>query len=62
MEPYDIIDKYYNALPNLKNILVRHSEKVAERSLIIADRHPELKADKIFLKEGRDVRGTRILL
>lgn len=47
-----IIDKYYPEDNGLKNILVKHSEKVAEKALRIVDRHPELGANRRFVEEA----------
>lgn len=47
-----IIDKYYPSESELRRILLNHSRGVAEKALRIADRHPELRLDKEFLKEA----------
>ena len=53
MTPVDtIIRKYYASNPALMNILVRHSEAVAQKALSIAKAHPELEADLTFLEEA----------
>ena len=50
---YDqIIDLYYSEDATLRRILVEHSECVARRALLIADRHPELCLDRNFLIEA----------
>lgn len=52
MSPLELIEKYYNKQENLKNILLTHSRQVAQRSLLIACKHPELKADTDFLENA----------
>ncbi len=47
MNPIDIINKYYPEENELRHILLTHSRSVADKSLWIADRHPELSLDKI---------------
>ncbi len=47
-----LIDKYYKDNDELRTILIRHSEDVANRALQIADRHPELKLNRDFLYEA----------
>ena len=49
MNPVEIIDKYYQEGSELRHILLTHSRSVADKALQIADRHPELKADRDFL-------------
>ena len=52
MDYQSIIDKYYPSENELRRILLVHSQQVADRCLLIAQRHPELKLDKEFLKEA----------
>lgn len=52
MDYQKIIDKYYPEDNALRHILVTHSRSVADRALLIADRHPELHADRAFLEEA----------
>lgn len=52
MNPVEIIDKYYQEGSELRHILLTHSRSVADKALQIADRHPELKADRDFLYEA----------
>ena len=52
MNPIDIINKYYPEENELRHILLTHSRSVADKSLWIADRHPELSLDKDFLYEA----------
>ncbi len=47
-----IIERYYADSPALRHILEVHSRSVADKSLAIARRHPELNADAIFLEEA----------
>jgi|GEM_PF-4572207 len=37
-----IIDKYYPKENELKHILLVHSRSVADKALMVAERHPEL--------------------
>ena len=52
MNPIDIINKYYPEENELRHILLTHSRSVADKSLWIADRHPELSLDKDFLSDN----------
>lgn len=52
MQPLDIIDQYYAGNPELREILLKHSQAVMQRSLDICDRHPELQADRLFIAEA----------
>ena len=52
MDPLKIIEKYYDKNSNLYDILVRHSIKVCDKALMIADKHPELHVDRKFIKEA----------
>ena len=52
MNPYDIIDKYYNPCDDLYKILVEHSERVKDKAMTLASKHPELNIDMDFLSEG----------
>lgn len=47
-----IIDKYYPEDTELKRLLVRHSRDVADRALLIAERHPEFGFDRGFIEEA----------
>lgn len=53
---YEIIDKYYAAQPELRNVLVTHSEQVRDRALQIVDAHPEWVeqglVDRQFVEEA----------
>jgi uncharacterized protein len=52
MDYQSIIDKYYPEDNELKEILLIHSRQVADRCLLIAKKHPELRLDKEFLEEA----------
>ncbi len=52
MDCIEFIDKYYKDFPELRNILLTHSEAVCERALRIVDAHPELGADRQFVAEA----------
>ena len=52
MNPYDIIEKYYNPCDDLYKILVEHSEKVKDKAMTLASKHQELNIDMDFLSEG----------
>ena len=62
MNPIDIIDKYYRAGSELRHILLAHSQSVAEKALQIADRHPELLADRDFVYEAAMLHDIGIFL
>ena len=52
MDYQAIIDKYYPSENELRRILLVHSRQVADRCLLIAKKHPELRLDKEFLEEA----------
>lgn len=52
MNPFDIIDKYYPAGTQARQILVTHSWYVAEKALSIAQHHPEMNPDLDFILEA----------
>lgn len=52
MDPYKFIEKYYSDNRELKRILITHSEQVAEKTLKIAQAHPEFNLDTLFLEEA----------
>ena len=52
MDYQSIIDKYYAADDDLRCLLLKHSRQVADRCLLICDRHPELRIDREFVEEG----------
>ena len=41
MNPYLLIDKYYSESPELRHVLVTHSEQVRDRALQIIDAHSD---------------------
>ena len=47
-----IIDKYYAEDDELRHLLLLHSRQVADRSLLLARRHPELRLDVQFVEEA----------
>ena len=51
MHPLEIIDRYYEA-GSLRDLLVKHSQCVAQRALRIAFAHPELAIDTDFVREA----------
>ena len=57
-----IIDKYYPEDGPLRQLLLHHSRQVMERALLIADRHPELGADRTLLVEGAMLHDIGIFL
>ena len=61
MNAIALIDKYYAATPQLRDILWRHSRKVADRCLKIAALHPELNIDTAFVEEAALVHDIGIL-
>lgn len=52
MDYQELIDKYYPDDDELRRLLLRHSRQVADRSLLISMRHPELRLDETFLEEA----------
>lgn len=62
MDPYEIIEQYYEKDSPLYNILVRHSVDVAEKAVKIVRNHPELNADKKFVWEAAMVHDVGIFL
>ncbi|MBR2167756.1 MAG: HD domain-containing protein [Paludibacteraceae bacterium] len=47
-----LIDKYYSGQPELRHVLVTHSEQVRDRSLRIIEAHPEWDVDRDFVEEA----------
>ena len=47
-----IINKYYPDDDAHRRLLIHHSRQVADRCLLIAQRHPELPLDTAFLEES----------
>ena len=52
MNPYDILDIYYEAGSDSRRILITHSEAVAAKAVEIAGRHPEMRIDCDFVYEA----------
>ena len=52
MNYQDIIDEYYPEDGDLKRLLLKHSRQVADRSIEISNRHPELRIDREFVEEA----------
>ncbi len=62
MTPLDLINKYYAHNPRLRNLLLKHSQQVANRALAVADQHPELALDRTFLYEAAMLHDVGIFL
>lgn len=52
MKPKKIIQKYYTKDSRQYKILIKHSKQVRNKALKIVDSHPELGADRQFVKEA----------
>jgi uncharacterized protein len=52
IDPFVIIEKYYEKGSDIYNILVSHSQQVKNKALEIATKHPELQLDKQFISEA----------
>ena len=52
MDYQAIIDKYYPQDGALRRLLIKHSRQVADRALLICERHKELPVDLQFLEEA----------
>ena len=52
MDCIKLIDKYYADSPELRHILVTHSEQVRDRALQIIDAHPDWNVDREFVAEA----------
>jgi len=52
MIPVDIIKKYYQEETELYRILLEHSFAVTDKSLFIAQMHPEMNLDATFIYEA----------
>ena len=57
-----LIDKYYAEQPELRHILVTHSEQVRDRALKIVDMHPEWQVDRQFVEEAAMLHDIGIYL
>lgn len=61
MKVLNLIHKYYAGQPELEQILLKHSEDVAQRVLEIAEAHPEFHLDRQFLFEAAMLHDIGIL-
>lgn len=52
MDYQAIIDKYYPQDDILRRLLIKHSRQVADRALLICDKHKELAVDRSFVEEA----------
>ena len=59
---YELIDKYYGKNPELKHILLTHSEQVRDRALAIIDLHPEWMVDRLFVEQAAMLHDIGIFL
>ena len=62
LDPIDVIRKYYPEDNALRRLLLHHSRQVAERALLVAEKHPELKLDKSLLRAGAMLHDVGIFL
>ena len=62
MDYQTIIDKFYPENNALRHILLVHSRSVADKTLAIAGRHPELKLDRQFIEEAAMLHDIGIFL
>ncbi len=62
MDALALIDKYYNDNQQLKDLLLDHSRDVADKALLVADRHPELHLDRQFVEEAAMLHDIGIYL
>lgn len=52
MDCIELIDKYYANSPELRHILITHSEQVRDRALLIINAHPNWQVDRDFVAEA----------
>lgn len=52
MDYQEIINRYYPVDDDLRRLLLKHSQQVAQRCLLIASQHAELHLDTAFLEEA----------
>ena len=62
MNPLAIIDRYYASQPELRTLLLRHSQQVAERATAICMAHPEWQVDTHFVHEAAMLHDIGIYL
>ena len=61
MKVLNLIHKYYAGQPELEQILLKHSEDVAQKVLEIAEAHPEFHLDRQFIYEAAMLHDIGIL-
>lgn len=52
MDYQSVLDKYYPEDNELRRLLLKHSRQVADRALLIVDKHKELAVDRQFVEEA----------
>ncbi len=52
MNPHQLIDKYYSSQTDLHFVITTHSNQVKDKALDVIRKHPELKADAVFIEEA----------
>ncbi len=52
MNPYSLIEKYYDKKSDLYVVLVAHSKQVMKKALLVAEKHPELNIDREFVEQA----------
>ncbi|MDR2854011.1 MAG: HDIG domain-containing protein [Prevotellaceae bacterium] len=62
MNPIIIIEKYYEKHSDLYNLLLQHSEDVANKSLSVIRKHPELNVDADFVAEAAMLHDVGVFL
>ena len=62
LDPIAVIHKYYPEDNALRRLLLHQSRQVAERALLVAEKHPELKLDKSLLRAGAMLHDVGIFL
>lgn len=62
MNPYQILEKYYDKHSKLYEILIIHSEQVRDKALEVINNHPELHADREFIAEAALLHDIGIFL
>ena len=62
MDPIILISKYYKPKSKAYQILVGHSQMVAEKSIRIAQNHPELNPDLQFIEEASMIHDIGIFM
>jgi len=62
MNPFEIINRYYQPNTELYALLIMHSEQVRDRALDIAHLHPELNLDLEFIAEAAMLHDIGIFL